>query len=87
MIPALNDIRREVGLSTVPTLTGRRRASRECRRLWRKAYADARLSALAGATTRYTMQAYADLKCCARGHFGAVLARAGAAGEDGASRV
>jgi hypothetical protein len=28
MIPALNDLRRDAGLPTVPTLTGRRRASR-----------------------------------------------------------
>lgn len=61
MIPALNDIRREVGLPTVPTLTGRRRASRECRRQWRKACADARLDAFVGATTRATMEAYGDL--------------------------
>jgi len=61
MTTALNNIRREVGLPTVPTLTGRRRASRECRRQWRKACARARLNAFVGAATRATMGAYADL--------------------------
>lgn len=62
MIPALNDLRRTVGLPTVPTLTGGRRASRECRKRWRKACAEARMGAWVGAATRRAMQAYADLE-------------------------
>lgn len=35
MIPALNELRRTLGLPTVPTLTGRRRASLKALRWWR----------------------------------------------------
>jgi len=34
MIPALNELRRTLGLPTMPTITGRRRASRLCHKKW-----------------------------------------------------
>lgn len=58
MIRALNGLRRELGLPTMPTLTGKTRHARALRREWRIVWAGARLP------WTDTMEHYRDLEAC-----------------------
>lgn len=69
MIRALNGLRREMGMPTVPTLTGKTRHARALRKQWR--------ATLAQATYRPngTMEHYRDLEACPSGMLGEPNAR------------
>lgn len=56
MIKALNGLRREFGLPTVPTITGTRTTSRRLRKSWRTTQKSVREGLWAGAATRHTME-------------------------------
>lgn len=62
MLSALNEIRRTLGLPTLPTITGRRRASRLKRRQWHRAKADSATGAWVAGVTRATMEAHRNLE-------------------------
>lgn len=69
MIKALNGLRRELGLPTVPTVTGTRTASRECRKRWRITLAQSRHR------PNDTMEHYRDLEACPEAMLGEPNAR------------
>jgi hypothetical protein len=58
MIRALNVWRRGMGAPTVPTITGKRTASRECRKRWRVTLSQARYR------PNDAMEHYRDLEAC-----------------------
>lgn len=64
MIPATNELRRTLGLPTVPTLTGRRRASRVRRKQWQTEFAEVRFGMWVGRATRATMGSHRNLEAC-----------------------
>jgi hypothetical protein len=58
MIRALNGLRRDLGLPTVPTISGTRTTSRKHRTQWRTALAQSRYM------PNDTMKHYRDLEAC-----------------------
>jgi hypothetical protein len=70
MIRALNVLRRELGMPTVPTITGTRTASRQRRKQWRAVLVQSRYR------TSDTMEHYRDLEACPDNLLGEPNARA-----------
>lgn len=69
MVRALNGLRRQLGMPTVPTLTGTRSASRKCRRRWLITLAQSRHR------PNDTMEHYRDLEACPEAMMGEPNAR------------